>query len=299
MLVMTVLQRLVGFGRGIAFCRWLDPEQLGQWDVAFGFINLAAPLAVLGLPGSFGRYFEYYRQRGQVRLFLRRATALCVVSALAAVAVVALGRQWFSVLIFGRAERRVARAVARRLPGRGADLQLSVVHFHGGADVPRGDDHAVLAKRRLRGDQPGVVFWLASHGRQRRGRLRPGLGACASSARIRSSSESGGRAATELPAAVPQRDVLGQAVAVRRLDLDVESAVGPVRHDRSLHDRPFLGARGRRGTAASRLLPHFAAAAAVVRGGLGLVGLDDHAASEPRLGTGPAARSGRAAEHGA
>ena len=37
MLVMTVLQRLVGFGRGIVFCRWLDPEQLGQWDVAFGF----------------------------------------------------------------------------------------------------------------------------------------------------------------------------------------------------------------------------------------------------------------------
>ena len=81
MLVMTVLQRLVGFGRGIAFCRWLDPEQLGQWDVAFGFINLAAPLALLGLPGSFGRYFEYYRQRGQVRLFLRRATALCMASA--------------------------------------------------------------------------------------------------------------------------------------------------------------------------------------------------------------------------
>ncbi len=72
MLVMTVLQRLIGFARGIAFCRLLDPEQLGQWDVAFGFINLAAPLAVLGLPGSFGRYFEYYRQRGQVHLFLRR-----------------------------------------------------------------------------------------------------------------------------------------------------------------------------------------------------------------------------------
>ena len=51
MLAMTVLQRLIGFARGIAFCRLLDPEQLGQWDVAFGFINLAAPLAVLGLPG--------------------------------------------------------------------------------------------------------------------------------------------------------------------------------------------------------------------------------------------------------
>jgi O-antigen/teichoic acid export membrane protein/peptidoglycan/xylan/chitin deacetylase (PgdA/CDA1 family) len=106
MLLMTVLQRLVGFGRGIAFCRWLDPEQLGQWDVAFGFINLAAPLALLGLPGSFGRYFEYYRQRGQVRLFLRRATALCLASALVALAVVAVSREWFSVLIFGRASEQ-------------------------------------------------------------------------------------------------------------------------------------------------------------------------------------------------
>jgi polysaccharide transporter, PST family len=102
MLAMTVLQRLIGFARGIAFCRLLDPEQLGQWDVAFGFINLAAPLAVLGLPGSFGRYFEYYRQRGQVRMFLRRATALCAVSATAVITLVGLGRDWFSLLIFGR-----------------------------------------------------------------------------------------------------------------------------------------------------------------------------------------------------
>ena len=56
------------------FCRWLEPEQLGQWDVAFGFLNLAAPLAVLGLPGSFGRYVEYFRQRGQFHVFLRRTT---------------------------------------------------------------------------------------------------------------------------------------------------------------------------------------------------------------------------------
>lgn len=69
LLIMTVLQRTIGFGRGMLFCRWLDSEQLGLWDVAFGFINLAAPLAVLGLPGSFGRYVEYYRQRGQLAPF--------------------------------------------------------------------------------------------------------------------------------------------------------------------------------------------------------------------------------------
>ncbi|HEX3725058.1 MAG TPA: hypothetical protein VHV08_02400, partial [Pirellulales bacterium] len=77
LLVMTVVQRLVGFGRGIMFCRWLEPEQLGQWDVAFGFLNLAAPLAVLGLPGAFGRYVEYFRYRGQFHTFLKRTICVC------------------------------------------------------------------------------------------------------------------------------------------------------------------------------------------------------------------------------
>src|SRR5690606_6501467 len=73
MLLVTVVQRSIGFGRGILFCRWLEPEALGNWEMAYGFLLLAAPLSVLGLPGSFGRYLERYRQRGQLRMFLRRA----------------------------------------------------------------------------------------------------------------------------------------------------------------------------------------------------------------------------------
>ncbi len=104
LLVMTVVQRLVGFLRGILFCRWLDPEQLGQWDMAFGFLMLAAPLAVLGLPGSFGRYVEHYRQQGQLRPFLRRTgTAVLLLTVLAVAGVVA-GRAWFSEVIFGTPE---------------------------------------------------------------------------------------------------------------------------------------------------------------------------------------------------
>ena len=74
LLALTIVQRLVGFGRSVLLCRWLDPEQLGQWDLAFGFLLLAAPTAVLGLPGSFRRYVEHYRQRGQLRSFLRQTT---------------------------------------------------------------------------------------------------------------------------------------------------------------------------------------------------------------------------------
>src|SRR6516162_10202794 len=67
LLASTVLQRAVGFAREICFCRWLSPEELGEWDMAFGFLMMAGPLLVLSLPGTFGRYLERYRQAGQLR----------------------------------------------------------------------------------------------------------------------------------------------------------------------------------------------------------------------------------------
>src|SRR5438132_9089950 len=63
MLSLTGVQRLVGFGRSVLFCLFLSPYELGQWDIAFGFLTLAAPIAVLSLPAAFGRYVEYYRLR--------------------------------------------------------------------------------------------------------------------------------------------------------------------------------------------------------------------------------------------
>jgi polysaccharide transporter, PST family len=101
LLLMTLAQRLIGFGRGIMFCRWLEPEQLGQWDVAFGFLNLAAPLAVFGLPGSFGRYVEYFRSRDQFHPFLIRTSAVSIAMSLASAALIIVERRWFSELIFG------------------------------------------------------------------------------------------------------------------------------------------------------------------------------------------------------
>ena len=56
MLALIVAQRLIGFVRTVLFCRWLDPVELGEWDMALAFFSLAAPLAVLGVSGSFGRY---------------------------------------------------------------------------------------------------------------------------------------------------------------------------------------------------------------------------------------------------
>ena len=104
LLALTVAQRLIGFARGVLFCRWLDADELGQWDLAYGFLMLAAPLAVLGLPGSLGRYAEYYRQRGRLKPFLRRIAGCTGLIALLAAAAVAWQRDWLAALFFNEPE---------------------------------------------------------------------------------------------------------------------------------------------------------------------------------------------------
>ena len=105
LLTLTVVQRLVGFGRSVLFCLWLGAEDLGEWDIGFSFLMLAAPVAVLSLPGAFGRYVAYYRQRGQLRLFLRRTIGATAILATATAAAIVANRVWFSGLVFGRGDR--------------------------------------------------------------------------------------------------------------------------------------------------------------------------------------------------
>ena len=78
--VLTIGQRLVGFGRGILFCRLMTDQQLGQWSMVWSYLMLLAPLAVLGLPGCFGKFTEYYRQRGQLKSFIGRIACLLYTS---------------------------------------------------------------------------------------------------------------------------------------------------------------------------------------------------------------------------
>ena len=49
LLALTVVQRLVGFCRTVLFYRWLSPEDVGQWEMSFSFLMLAAPLSMLAL----------------------------------------------------------------------------------------------------------------------------------------------------------------------------------------------------------------------------------------------------------
>ena len=104
LLVLTAVQRFIGFARGILVCRWLSPQDLGQWDMAFGFLTLGAPLTVLGLPGSFGRYVEYFRQRGQLNRLLKCTAVACTVLTVIAVSAICIARPWFSNIVFGRSD---------------------------------------------------------------------------------------------------------------------------------------------------------------------------------------------------
>ncbi len=75
-LVLTISQRAIGFGRGLLFCRLMTDQQLGQWSMAWSYLMLLVPFAVLGLPGCFGKFTEHYQQRGQLRTFLIRVAAI-------------------------------------------------------------------------------------------------------------------------------------------------------------------------------------------------------------------------------
>ena len=98
--VLTIGQRIVGFGRGILFCRLMTDQQLGQWSMVWSYLMLLAPLAVLGLPGCFGKFTEYYRQRGQLKSFVARIGIISIVAtALMSGAILAFPAK-FSYLLF-------------------------------------------------------------------------------------------------------------------------------------------------------------------------------------------------------
>lgn len=105
LLILTLLQRGVGFVRGLLFCRWLLPEELGEWEMCFSFLILAAPLAIFSIPGAFGRYLEFFRIRGQYRLFLRRTGYTVGGLGIFAAIVVACFSTEFSRFVFGRADQ--------------------------------------------------------------------------------------------------------------------------------------------------------------------------------------------------
>lgn len=112
-LSLTVIQRAIGFVRGMMFCRMMPDDHLGQWSVVWSSLMLLAPLAALGLPGSFCRYAEHYLQRGQLVPYVRRVATLAgLTTALMAFAMMACPGQC-SRLIFRESQHAgLIRAMA-------------------------------------------------------------------------------------------------------------------------------------------------------------------------------------------
>ena len=99
-IVLTIGQRVVGFGRGILFCRLMTDQQLGQWSMVWSYLMLLAPLAVLGLPGCFGKFTEYYRQRGQLKSFIGRIAAISLITTAAMSGLIVVYAEQFSYMLF-------------------------------------------------------------------------------------------------------------------------------------------------------------------------------------------------------
>lgn len=102
-LLLTVVQRGIGFVRGLLFCRMMPDEQLGQWSVIWSSLMLLAPLAALGLPGSFCRYAEHYLQKNQLLPYVRRIATISGLTTIATAALMIAFPQFFSMLIFREA----------------------------------------------------------------------------------------------------------------------------------------------------------------------------------------------------
>ncbi len=118
LLSLSIIQRMVGFVRAILFCRWLDADALGQWDMAQNFLMLAAPVSVVALSGSFPRYAEHYLQRRQLRSVLSRTALACALLAAGAAAMMHLAGPAFSRLVFGTPEcTHLVAALAASLLG--------------------------------------------------------------------------------------------------------------------------------------------------------------------------------------
>jgi polysaccharide transporter, PST family len=82
MLIANVLQRGIGFVRNLAFCFFLSQQQLGLWALASSFFVIAAPFAVIGLPGSLSRFVEFYRVRRQLSMYVRRIAIVSGISSI-------------------------------------------------------------------------------------------------------------------------------------------------------------------------------------------------------------------------
>lgn len=100
---LTVLQKALGFIRSIVICQNLAPEQLGRWTMTLTTLETFSPLLILSIPACFGRYFEQFESRGQLKGFIRQSLILIATCFFAGLAFLFLFRNPLSYFIYGDA----------------------------------------------------------------------------------------------------------------------------------------------------------------------------------------------------
>ena len=106
MMMLAVAQRGVGFLRTAIFCRLLPEQELGQWSLVFSFVMLSAPMTLMGITGSFGRYVEHYFQKGLVKQFFRRTGAAVTLLTATVLACIWLLQDQVAWALFGSAAQK-------------------------------------------------------------------------------------------------------------------------------------------------------------------------------------------------
>jgi O-antigen/teichoic acid export membrane protein len=100
MLLVNVVQRFFGLLRGIGFANFLSDVELGHWALINSFFVIAVPIAVLGLPGSFGKFAEYFRVRSQFAGYFRLVSSVTLAGVALTCILILLLPEAFSRLIF-------------------------------------------------------------------------------------------------------------------------------------------------------------------------------------------------------
>lgn len=100
-MIMTIVQRGIGFVRGMWFCRLLDDVDLGLWAMAFGFITLVTPMMLFGIPGSLPRFVEQYVRQNRLIGFLKRVLGLTAILSLLGVSTMLIVPQVYGQVVFG------------------------------------------------------------------------------------------------------------------------------------------------------------------------------------------------------
>jgi polysaccharide transporter, PST family len=100
MLIMTIVQRGLGFVRGIWFCRLMDESDVGTWSMSYDFIVMMTPIALMGIPGSLARYVEQFRLQGHLRPMVGRLALVTGTLGICLVSLMMVAPSWFGWLIF-------------------------------------------------------------------------------------------------------------------------------------------------------------------------------------------------------